>query len=205
MKLLSYSSFMTLSEGEYQLISHENNSFGVYIDKSEKVNLLFISDEPMFNIAKQKKFTIESEDNRGYLSISDIDVSINDIFIRHNLASLEDILEEKDLVNTIHTIDISEKDYEVLDSIVSENETIDLYFYHITDKNLFQETFMSELAQIRSEAGVPKTQELVKIFEFNDLNYFDVFPIFKGFNENPEDMNIIAGAELLKLKVKIKK
>ncbi len=205
MKPLSYSSFMTLSEGEYQLISHENNNFGVYIDKSETVNLLFISDEPMFNIAKQKKFTIENEDNRGYLSISDINVSINDIFIRHNLASLEDILEEKDLVNTIHTIDISEKDYEVLNSIVSENETIDLYFYHITDKNLFQETFMSEFAQIRSEAGVPKTQESSKIFEFNDLNYFDIFPIFKGFNETPEDMNIIAGAELLKLKVKIKK
>lgn len=205
MNSLSYSTFMTLSEGEYQLISHENNSFGGYIDKSEKVNLLFISDEPMFNVVKQKKLTLKRENKRGYLSISDINVSINDIFIRHNLSSLEDILEEKDLVNTIHTIDISIKDYDVLDSIVSEKETIDLYFYHIIDKNLFKKTFMSEIALKKSESGVPRTEELGRIFEFNNFNYFDVFPIFKGFNENLEDMNIIAGAELFKLKVEIKK
>ena len=164
-----------------------------------------ISDEPMFNVVKQKKLTLKRENKRGYLSISDIDVSINDIFIRHNLASLEDILEEKDLVNTIHTIDISIKDYDVLDSIVSEKETIDLYFYHIIDKNLFKKTFMSEIALKKSESGVPKTEELGRIFEFNNFNYFDVFPIFKGFNENLEDINIIAGAELFKLKVEIKK
>ena len=54
-------------------------------------------------------------------------------------------------------------------------------------------------------SGVPRTEELGRIFEFNNFNYFDVFPIFKGFNENLEDMNIIAGAELFKLKVEIKK
>ena len=57
----------------------------------------------MFNVVKQKKLTLKRENKRGYLSISDIDVSINDIFIRHNLSSLEDILEEKDLVNGVVT------------------------------------------------------------------------------------------------------
>ena len=64
---------------------------------------------------------------------------------------------------------------------------------------------MSEIALKKSESGVPKTEELGRIFEFNNFNYFDVFQIFKGFNENLEDMNIIAGAELFKLKVEIKK
>lgn len=205
MRPLSYSSFMTLNEGSYQFISHENNSFGVYIDKAKKINLLFISDEPMFNIEKPKKITIVNEDNRGYLSISDIDVSVNDIFIRHNLASLADILEEKDVVNSIHTIDISKNNYEVLDSITSENEIIDLYFYNITDKDLFEESFMSELALIVSETGEPISNGLDKVFELSDLNYFDVYPMFKQFNESPENMNIIDGAELIKLKVKVVK
>ena len=64
---------------------------------------------------------------------------------------------------------------------------------------------MSEIALKKSESGVPKTEELGRIFEFNNFNYFDVFQIFKGFNENLEDMNIIAGAELFKIKVEIKK
>lgn len=205
MKTLSYSTFMTLSEGEYQISSHSYKSFGLYINSLKQVSLLFVSDTPMMNLHNDKKITLNNDGDICSLSISDVDVSINDIFIRHNMSSLEDILEEKETINTIHTIDISNFNYDILNSLTKNEEILPLYFYHVNDIDKFKETFNNELNSLLSETEVENEYDADMIFETSNLSYFDIFPIFKQFKENPANMDIINGTNLIKMKVKVKK
>lgn len=206
MKQLSYSTFITLPEGAYQLTSNETQSFALYIDDRKKLNLLFISDIPFYN-EKQKKIYLHNEDNECSIRISDIDVSMNDILIRYNLSNIQDVLKEKEVINTIHTIDISNVNYAILDTLLAENNEVDLYFYQITNIDKFEEHFLKEFNKVIEDAEVPNENDvdLDMVFKISNLNYFDIFPIYEQFKNNSVDMNIINGCKLNKIKLNVKK
>ena len=206
MKQLSYSTFITLKEGAYQIVSNEAQSFALYIDDSKKLNLLFISDIPFLS-NQQKKISLHNDNNQCSIRLSDIDLNLNDIFIRYNLTNIQDVLEEKEVVNTVHTIDISNVNYSILDTLLSENSEVNLYFYQLTDISKFNEHFLKEFKKIIEDADVPDDNdlELDMVFKISNLNYFDVFPIYEKFKDKSGDMNIINGCKLNKINLTVKK
>jgi hypothetical protein len=200
---ISYDTTLTLPEGCYQQISHESNNFGLYIDANKKIKLLIISDIALINTGSIKTISLFNENNNQGIRLIDIDVDLNSVISIYNSQSLVDILEDKNIVKQIYDFSLDQGNYEILDSLISDGEIIELYFYNVKNKDDFFNSFENNFKYLLENKDNENDIEIELLFQVSNLTYFDIFPFIEQL-ENNQNLDIIPGCNLTKLDVLVK-
>ena len=200
---ISYDTTLTLLEGCYQHISHESNNFGLYIDNKKKIKLLVISDISLIDTGAIKTISLFNENDNQGIRFIDIDVDLNSVLFSYNLQGLESILEEKEVVKQVYDFLLNKGNYEILDSLISDGEIIELYFYHVNDKNAFFTSFEKSFNSLLENKDNAENIEIDLLFQLSNLTYFDIFPFIEQL-ENNQNLDIISGCDLTKIDVLVK-
>lgn len=199
-KPLSYDVELTLKDGALSHITHESKNFGVYIDEDRKVNILLLSDISILH-TNNKVLNFFQENGFG-VRILDNNLNLTKIIEEYNSQSLTDILDDKEVSIQVYDYKIDKDNFQLLDSLINDNEEIQVYFYLVEDINKFKNSFSNSFSSLLDNHS---DIEFDVLFDISNLTYFDIYPFMDKFKNNSQDMNIIDGCSLKKFKITVKK
>jgi len=199
-KPLSYDVELTLKDGALSHITHESKNFGVYIDENRKVNILLLSDISMLH-TNNKVLNFFQENGFG-VRFLDNNLDLKKMIEEYNSQSLTDILEEKEVSLQVYDYKLDKDNFQLLDSLINDDEEIQVYFYLVEDLEKFNSSFsIAFTSLLENNTDI----ELDVLFDISNLTYFDVYPFMDKFKNKSQDMNIIDGCSLKKFKITVKK
>ena len=162
-----------------------------------------ISDISLINTGAIKTISLFNENDNQGIRFIDIDVDLNSALFSYNLQGLESILEEKEVVKQVYDFLLNKGNYEILDSLISDGEIIELYFYHVYDKNAFFNSFEKSFNSLLENKDNAENIEIDLLFQLSNLTYFDIFPFVEQHEKN-QSLDIISGCNLTKIDVLVK-
>lgn len=120
----------------------------------------------------------------------------------YNSQSLTDILEDKEVSLQVYDYKLDKDNFQLLDSLINDDEEIQVYFYLVEDLEKFNSSFsIAFTSLLENNTDI----ELDVLFDISNITYFDVYPFMDKFKNKSQDMNIIDGCSLKKFKITVKK